>query len=1477
MNKPLDDQNLTRQRSDLDRIDQLCEQFEGAWKAGLHPPTEEYLGQVPEQDRSALFEQLLRVELHWRRGRGEQPTQKEYLARFPQFTREIELALKGEAMIPVDLLEGVTEEQFVESLVQSGLMSAGEVWSFRQSLPPEGYPDSAHQLASELIRQGKLTPYQAATIDRGRLQDLVFGEYTVLDEIGAGGMGRVFKARHRTMERGVAIKVLSSRTMDSPEAIKRFHQEVKAAAKLMHPNIVTAHDASEHHGIHYLVMEHVEGSDLAKVVKGQGPLPVARALDYVTQAARGLEYAHERGIIHRDIKPANLLVDPGGTLKLSDMGLARISRPREPNATASLDQVTSGEQMMGTCAFMAPEQATDAHGVDGRADVYSLGCTLYFLLTGRSPYRGETVMETLLAHREAEIPSLGEARPEVPPELDGVFRKMLAKKPEERQQTMGAVVADLEACAARLEEPAGEAQAAAPQAAAPQSDVAEAQPRPDAEATDTASQEWRQATRPIISPAERPVEPRAGRKKPPIAALVGLAALLVAVAFGVVFTLKTSEGTVIVEVDQPGAEVSIDDGKITITTPDDGQPVHVRVEKGTHTLTVTKGGFQTRVEKFTIASRGREAVRVELVPRKSSPPAERVNHALEFDGRSACVKLPLRLPVVEQLTLEAWVVPYSQISSRSCSILSNADSSGVSLELGYPDERTWHFTVHDASGYRKAASDQPPVIGKRTHLAGVFDGKRVRLFVDGQIVPTEAEMESPPKTSLLPLAIGANPEESDPFKADYFFRGVIDEVRVSFCARYDKRFTPQERLEPDEHTLALYHFDEGSGNVLQDSSGNGHHGEIVGAKWGKVEDLAAEADAERPPLAVAPFTPEQAKQHQQQWADHLGVPVQFENSIGMKMVLIPPGEFMMGSTEEEVAKTLEEGKEQAWARELAGDLSSESSQHPIRISKPFFLSVHEVTVGHFGEFVEATGYETEAETDSRGGTGFVEDAGESRFEQRPYFNWRNPGFEQTDQHPVNTVSWNDTTTFCNWLSKKEGRAYRLPTEAEWEFSCRSGSRTRWYFGEDEAKLGEYAWYLGETSMPVGQKLSNGFGVFDMYGNVGEWCSDWNGEYSPSLADDPVGPSSGTHRVLRGGAFNHYPVLVRSAFRYCSNPSCGFVNVGFRPILVLDELPSQPETGASSDRGVSIRLRAVLDQYSKHIDCVVFSPDGRFMASSGGDSKIRLWDTETFEESKVLTGHQHFVTEVAFSQDGNMLASVSVDGTMMIWDVQEGIVRHAHRVSSEWTPALALSADGRTLATTGRDKMIRLWEADTCREMNAFKAMPDALAGGLGALDFAPDGLTLAAAGTLSEITLWDPAEARVVRRLQKHTDRVEDVAFSPDGNRLASVGRDGSVRLWDLHGDNAEMKLTYVDTWLWCVAFSPDGRLLAFGGEDKLVHVWDIDKKLEVAQLEGHTGDFVSSTAFSPDGRVLASADMDGTIRLWDVWETPQSDVRVME
>lgn len=335
-----------------------------------------------------------------------------------------------------------TQEDFYQCLDASGVLTAESARQALDRLPRPAVADDPQSLAKALLAAGQLTKLQARSILAGKVKYLTLGEYVLLEKLGQGGMGKVFKAEHRRMKRTVAVKVISAAALKQADAVRRFEREVQAAARLIHPHIVTAFDANEQAGLHYFVMEYVAGTDLSALLAQQGALPLRTAVDYTLQAARGLAYAHHQGVIHRDIKPGNLLLGPDGRIKILDLGLARLRL-----VGSETGELTDTGQVMGTVDYMAPEQAEDTRSADARADIYSLGCTLYRLVRGEVLYQADTLVRKLLAHREAPIPSLtldSNLTDTSGDRLNAIFQTMVAKRPEDRQASMAQVVRALE-------------------------------------------------------------------------------------------------------------------------------------------------------------------------------------------------------------------------------------------------------------------------------------------------------------------------------------------------------------------------------------------------------------------------------------------------------------------------------------------------------------------------------------------------------------------------------------------------------------------------------------------------------------------------------------------------------------------------------------------------------------------------------------------------------------------------------------------------------------------------------------------------------------------------------------------------------------------------------------------------------------------------------------------------------------------------
>jgi serine/threonine protein kinase len=346
---------------------------------------------------------------------------------------------------------------FLQYLRRSRLLSGQELADIVARLP-EG--DRATVVARALIDQGLLTRFQARRLLAGKFKRLVLGQYRLLDLLGRGGMGRVFKAVHATMERTVAIKVVSPSLLKDPLALALFRREVRAAAQLHHPHIVTAFDADETKGMHYLVMEYVQGPSLHHLVKEQGPPPLDLTCQLIRQAAQALQYAHEKGMVHRDIKPANLLIaqlagwgkregQAGGKkwtlppvqspmLKVVDFGLARVRRGERAKWTETILAKTGN--VLGTLDYISPEQANNVHSADIRSDLYSLGCTFYYALTGQAPFPNCAPLEKLAKHLMEQPQPVQALRPEVPAAVAEIVQKLMAKDRNQRFQTPAELV-----------------------------------------------------------------------------------------------------------------------------------------------------------------------------------------------------------------------------------------------------------------------------------------------------------------------------------------------------------------------------------------------------------------------------------------------------------------------------------------------------------------------------------------------------------------------------------------------------------------------------------------------------------------------------------------------------------------------------------------------------------------------------------------------------------------------------------------------------------------------------------------------------------------------------------------------------------------------------------------------------------------------------------------------------------------------------
>jgi eukaryotic-like serine/threonine-protein kinase len=318
---------------------------------------------------------------------------------------------------------------FLQAIRSSGVVPEQQVQKLEAKITEGEYPSDPVELAAQLVKDEVLTAYQAHQIQKGRTEGLIFSSYVILDFLGKGTMGKVYKARHRMMGRVVALKILDPRYVSSDRSVARFQREMQLVGRLDHPNVVRAYDADRFADCHFIAMEYAAGVTLEDLLKARGALSPADVVYYASQAADGLAHAHAQGILHRDIKPSNLLLTPGRKVKVLDFGLGTLLEKEEVQTA-----LTTVGMAVGTPDYISPEQARMVK-LDGRSDLYSLGCTIYHLLSGQLPFKGESSMDCIVGRITGQAVPLGEVKPGLPPRLIQVVEKMMATNPDDRYQT----------------------------------------------------------------------------------------------------------------------------------------------------------------------------------------------------------------------------------------------------------------------------------------------------------------------------------------------------------------------------------------------------------------------------------------------------------------------------------------------------------------------------------------------------------------------------------------------------------------------------------------------------------------------------------------------------------------------------------------------------------------------------------------------------------------------------------------------------------------------------------------------------------------------------------------------------------------------------------------------------------------------------------------------------------------------------------
>ena len=1258
------------------------------------------------------------------------------------------------------------------------------------------------------------------------------GPYRLLAKLGAGGMGTVYKALHTKLKRVVALKMLPADRMQDRQAVARFEREMEAVGKLDHPNIVRATDAGEHDGKHFLVMEYVEGVDLSQLSKQHGPLPTTDACELIRQAAIGLQHAHESGLVHRDIKPSNLMLTASGgrqptesasedasssivathsqgayaprspTVKILDLGLALLDDAGDEDAP----ELTATGQTMGTLDYMAPEQGGDSHDVDIRADIYSLGATLYKLLCGQAIYAGAKytgAVQKLTALALVEAPPIQERRDGVSDEIAAVVHKMIAKNRDERYTTPGEVA---DALASFCD--------AADLASLSADNVSTGTPLGSRSTTSLVKESASLDTNSVVTgslpvpqsatsqgataglPSSADAKPQASPRKqiPNKLLIAGGAGLLgiIAVLAAMVFYFQTPNGTLRVEIDDPDIKVEVKGENIVLSNADK-KPI--RLKAGEHTLIVTRGDdFTFETKQFILKKGETTTVKVELLPGKvqvvsagevigsgalgEALQSTRENFVLEFNGdRSpqSYVEIPLDgVKPSAPFTIEGFLHLDEQqfvAGPRNWFVWSWTQQPSLAIwQTSSRENRFWTLQGRAAIDGHGQATKHLTVRPGTHHVAMVWkEGGTVTFFLNGIPHPLGGGSSAAGRRDLQPALILGGARSHEKRRIGYF-DGQLDEMRLSTVARYDKPFTPPRpdaRFKPDKHTLALYHFDEGAGDVLHDSSGNGHHGKIVGAKWVRVGDYGS-----TPSIIIKP----------QPLAVKLGEPMSRMTPVVRPQPLPGLVSWTIDTTKHRgAARTLRFSPDGRW-------LASGGNDGTIRIRDASNGELVRLLVGHNNP-VKRLEWLPDSRVVVSLGTDNSPDPSEILL------------WDATTGELLRSIQVGSSTDPALAVSPG-GERLAIASGGELTiFETKSGSRM--------------------SSCSIGQ-------IFDMsWSPCGRWIAV--GGWQLVLVDAAAGmKKSGLKPVM--------PHNVR-----------GIVWSGTAPLVAAADHHTIRVWDAKS-RELIREFKYPEGQYAGSL---AFLPDGGSILAIG--SSRRVWNiTEgvATELSHLPEGY----LDVAISADGQRVALAHDRGGIWIGGLKETepvVSIGEYQPEGLLAPAsISLSPDARQVMFSGPIQLARVTRDDP--NLN-----PIFGGGNKWNAGWAPTGNRLKYTSERSHVTICFNNDQKI-RLLNSEELSTE---WSPDGTMLA--GARDVVRIYDADSGNQIKRFESTQELGSTIAWSPDGRFLAVEGRDDEIEIWDVAQEKAIQRLGDHAPD-IKKMVWSNDGMLLAASSADRSIRIWN-------------
>jgi WD40 repeat protein/serine/threonine protein kinase len=1376
----------------------------------------------------------------------------------------------------------VTVEQFFEVLQKSNLLPPGQLAAVRVEAkrswlaPGAGKSGESHRganaitpevVARKLVERDLLTRWQADMLLLGR-QAFFLGKYKLLEQLGSGGMGAVFKAQHVTMGRIVAVKILSPDSMKNQTAVARFHQEMEVAAKLDHPHIVAAYDADCVKEAHFLVMEYVPGQDLGRVLRRNPVLPIGWSCEVTRQAALGLQHAHECGMVHRDIKPTNLLIskEDGSALphvKILDMGLSRFVSETGDDSAAGLTQTGV---VVGTPDYIAPEQAANTRSADIRSDIFSLGCTLFRMLTGRLPYAGHNVMEKLMARAMKDAPRARSLRPEIPQELDDVIAKMLARDPGQRFQSPKEVSALLAAFSLSSTMGVGAARAAAGMLPAwdPDNTPADKPPVP-----------------PESMAATREVETGRGSRQP----------------------------ATLTEAAAASADVANQPTKITPGRADDKSPTELGIEVFLqHLATEAELGETPSLARRIVEQHSAKPQRGDELPGAATAPTtgsqcpivtrpKSASRRLRLLARSAWrdrqwragIGLALSVAVAAALGLLAW-----NWLGQTRLIVEWRDEERTDgrLELDgqpVPFPARGDIVFVGSQGSRKIRLTRPG-----------YDPieKSFQLQRGDRVVFTPEWVPNPQSKRRLELADlkmkSAEVANTDPWDNAAV---TLRESLVDFRRRHagpEDALTASQCLAAMPSPLDRFRREGIDAAELKAATiGRGDKGPaglvaILGHSrfkhWGPVRSLAFGRQGEW----LASAGDDQAVRL---WNASTGelLRVLDAGDRGLQVLFSPDAAF--------VAVAGENNGVLMWRVEGSAGSSSTPPGRPFvkggdMMRRTLPDSAWPVAFSPGGKTVV---------THSRSG---------------PLLLWDLDTGERlltfTDENPTRTIKTlvfsPDGQRFASYSRLDQSvRVWRVTTgalertflRAHWPLFRPGGTTLAAETENDTLTLwdldsGAVSGVLRGTGRPLrfsanGEVLAtHGRGELKLWDvsagrergrprSVGELM-----QISPSLQsvaewDDPASPVGAAGRL-------EFLTLPSGVERRTAGHPGGVLAADFS---------ADGQVFATGGGDHAVRLwspasgaepRRTRTSLPGVLLCDI-SPDARWLALACDDSTLRLleltertagqnWKTV---DTKTLHDGVRGVTALRFSPDGRMLAAIGDWAALTVFDSDLRSRKAKKRAGADDNAKVSPNTGAQAAgATTVPTAMLKLWDVETANDLALAGASGRGAVQNLRCLAFSPDGKSLAAGTGQASVLVWEVASLAARGAFFKHGGAVESLAFSPNGKQIASTGTgaDKSVLIWNPLTGSVQHALESesIRGPVRALAFHPEGKLLATGGDDHFagaaqenyVTVWDTASGASKHQLRV-PGGRVRTLAFSPLGDRLATGNAAGQVHVWNV------------